>query len=449
MQFNDTRPVQKQGVRPAVRATLLIVTGLIVLGAVACSWLADRAARTTEPPSSMTDGPPAVRGNVSPTPVAPPPPAVAAGDGNVPSPIAEREGWIRTLRDGAQATEARIQAARRLAESADPAALAALQEVIRDGPDELCVAIAEALGQCPHPASASILLGLLADPREAVVCAAVRGLARQDSIPALGELSRLLDDATQALSVRCEAAAGLAGMKQPGAMEALGRAAMQIGDEAIQSQLLDSVANRPLDECREFFQNYLQAPHLSPDLKVTALEALGHTPGEVGAILVDYLGNPDSELRAAAAWALSTADEPGALAAQLMSALLSESDPAVRRRLYQALANQEQVDWQSVLPVVQREGDVIARLAGLDLLASLLGNDLLRNSPFDQQLAYFDQTVVPELQNAALVGRSSDLRQQAIIALGRAGTPAALEALQDVYRRVDNAPVPAGPHPGE
>jgi len=34
-------------------------------------------------------------------------------------------------------------------------------------------------------------------------------------------------------------------MKQPAAMEALSRAAMQINDEAIVSQLLDGVANHP------------------------------------------------------------------------------------------------------------------------------------------------------------------------------------------------------------
>jgi HEAT repeat protein len=277
------------------------------------------------------------------------------------------------------------------------------------------------------------------DKSEAVVLAAVRGLAGQDSLPALEALSRLLYDPTRLLSVRCEAASALARMRQPGAMEALGHAAAQIDDEAILSHLLDSAGDRPLSESSAFLRNYLQAPAVSTDLKVTAWEALGQAPGEVGTFLSEYLGNSDPEIRAAAAWALSTADEPGAVTSQLMPLLQSEPDAEVRERLYQALANQENVDWQSVLPALQKESDPNSRLAGWDLLAGLLRDNQLEDSPSPQQLAYFDQTGVPEFKNTALTG-TPGTRERAIIALKRAGTPAALEAVQYVN---DHAAEPA------
>jgi len=446
MQSNGTGPVHTKGIRPAVWGTLLVMAGLAVLGTVAFSWLAAKPTRSAEPQTAADEpafvSAAAVQETVSNAPVASPAPAVAAEQEIVPSQPPDVDALIRTLKDGTESPEARINAARRLAGVGSNEALAALKEVLLTGPDELRAAIAEALGNCPHPECPFILLGLLADRSEAVVRAAVRGLARQDSIQALDALNRLLHDSTKALSVRCEAAAGLASMRQPAAMEALSRAAMLNNDEAILSQLLDGVADHPIGESRDFFQNYLRSPHVSTDLKVTALEALGQTPGEVGSFLADYLRNPDPELRAAAAWALSTADDPGSLASQLMPLLQSESDPEVRRRLYQALGNQENVDWQTILPALQRETDAIARLAGLELLAGLLRNDILQNRSSEQQLAYFDQTVVPELKTAALSGRSSEIRKQAIIALKRAGTPAALEAVQHVNQHAGDQIAP-------
>jgi len=57
-------------------------------------------------------------------------------------------------------------------------AVAALKEVLLTGPDELRAAIAEALGNCPHPESLSILLGLCGTevrPSFAPQCAVWRG----------------------------------------------------------------------------------------------------------------------------------------------------------------------------------------------------------------------------------------------------------------------------------
>lgn len=434
MQTHNPGPVQTKGIRPALWGGLLIATGLVILGAILYSR---QAAMPTPTEESVADNPaaadlPQVQED------APAEPATADGlaakSNDVPDPASNLADWIRILKDAAQPIAARIQAARTLASAGSDEAVAALKAVLPAAPDELRAAIAEALGKCPHPESLTMLLGLLVDQSEAVVLAAVRGLAGQDSPQALEALSRLLYDPTKLMSIRCEAAAALARMRQPGAMEALGRVAAQINDEAILSHLLDSAANRPISETGVFFRNYLQAPTVSTDLKVTALENLGQSPGDVGSFLAEYLGNPDAEIRQAAAWALSTADEPGALTDQLIPMLQNETDAEVRERLYQALANQENVDWQSILPALQQENDLNARLAGFDLLAGLLRNGTIANTASPQQLAYFDQTVVPELKNTALSG-TPFIRKRALIALNRAGTPAALEAVQAINQQ--------------
>jgi hypothetical protein len=114
----------------------------------------------------------------------------------------------------------------------------------------------------------------------------------------------------------------------------------------------------------------------------------------------------------------------------LLASLQGEQDPEVRRRLYQALGNQESFDASTALALIQRETDASARMAGMDLVASSL-----HNNPTPELQTYFDQTAVPALKNAALTGESSHERMAAVIALVRAGTPSAMSALQVVAQQ--------------
>ena len=49
-------------------------------------------------------------------------------------------------------------------------------------------------------------------------------------------------------------------------------------------------------------------------------------------------------------------------------------------------------------------------------------------------LAYFNQTAVPELRTTAVSGSDLGDRLSSVLALGRAGTPEALQALEEVAR---------------
>ena len=169
---------------------------------------------------------------------------------------------------------------------------------------------------------------------------------------------------------------------------------------------------------------------VSSDLRVAAIESLWQAKGDPTAFLAGYLSDSDAEVRAAAAWAMSATDATGNAGPQLLAALQGEQDAYVRRRLYQALENQQSFDPGTALALVQRETDPTALTAGMDLLARTL-----RDNPTSELQNYFDQTAAPALQNMALSGETSSERIAAVIALIRASTPSAMSALQDIAQQ--------------
>ena len=127
---------------------------------------------------------------------------------------------------------------------------------------------------------------------------------------------------------------------------------------------------------------------------------------------------------------MSATDSTGNSGSQLLAALQGEQDADVRRRLYQALGNQETFDASTALALVQRETDPAARVAGMDLLAKTV-----HDNPTPELQTYFDQTAAPALKNTALTGETSNDRMAALIALVRASTPSAMSALQDLAQQ--------------
>jgi HEAT repeat protein len=154
--------------------------------------------------------------------------------------------------------------------------------------------------------------------------------------------------------------------------------------------------------------------------------------------LLNYVSDSDPEVRASAAWAISATEATGNAGSQLLASLQGEQDPDVRRRLYQALGNQETFDASTALALVQRETDPTARIAGMDLLASSL-----RSNPTPDVQTFFDQTAAPALKNTALTGESSFERMAALIALVRAGDAASMSALQDIAQQATDPRVKA------
>lgn len=337
---------------------------------------------------------------------------------------------IARLLDPKESLAARRAAARALARSGTAEALEALECVLREGPAALRAAAAEALGECPSPDARPMLLTLANSADESAARGAMRGLAALGDAAAAKVLAAILADDKKSAALRTEAALALGGVRDPAALGALTRALRAIRDETILNPVLDGLGHRPFAETAAIFSEFLQRDDITAASRVAAIEALGHVPDSATSFLLGYANDPNQELRAAAGWALNSADNPGEIAPQLLGWLQQENDPAVRLRLYQALSRQDAVASAAVLPAIQRESDADARVAGLGLLADTLRAD---GNPVASR--YFDATAVAELKTTALTSARLDQSLAAIMALDRAGTPAAVTALGDIAQQ--------------
>jgi HEAT repeat protein len=347
---------------------------------------------------------------------------------------------IAQLFDGSLPLAARRQAARTLARLGSATAMIALKSALADrsSPAYLKAAVAEGLGNCPSPEARGLLNGLINDPDEITARGAVRGLALTGDADAVNSLGVLLFNQEVPLSVRNEAALALGDVNLPGALDALTRAVTEITDQNVVENVLDGLGKRPFSETEIFFSSYLASQDTPAESKVAAIEALGNAQGGVSPFLLKYLGDPDADLRGAAAWALTAGGDTNDAGPQLTAALQQEADPKVRAQIYQALEKQSGEDPQAVLPLVQNESNPAAQLAGFTYLAETLGA-----SPSPEVTDFFNQTAVPELENAALTSDSAQNRLAAVIALEQAGTRAASDALQEIAQQSTDSRVAA------
>jgi len=344
---------------------------------------------------------------------------------------------VSAINDSSKSIKDRKEAMKALAQIASAEALAALKAALQSGPDELRAAIAESLGECTTDECTATLLGLLNDPNQAVVEAAIKGLAQQGTPQAVEALTKLLYDSSRSSALRGEVAAALGSVNQPGIVDTLSQAAANISDQEIVTQIVNALGGRDFAETQAFFQSYLRNPNISSELRVEAVEALSHAQGDPSAFLASLASEVDSDVRIAAAWAMSATETSGTAGAQILSLLQSEQDPDVRLRLYQALRNQETVDLALALATVQKESDPSARVAGLSMLAKNL-----RDNPTPELQSFFDQTAASELKQIALSGEDPHDRMAAVVALTRvARTPSAQAALIEVAQQSNDPKV--------
>jgi len=409
------------------------VVGVVVVACVALLWTTRPSHRT----SSSGDPPPPSGGNTA----APAPFGKGFLKSIVPKASAPQTNdlsqsqLIAQLLDPKESLTARRAAARALARSGAEDAMEALECVLRDGPAQLKAAVAEALGECPSPGARPLLLALAKGPDETTARGAMRGLAALGDAAASDMLASSLFDEKKSTALRTEAALALGSVREPAALDALTRAVREIRDETILNHVLDGLGHRPFAETEAVFIEFLKRDDSTTASRVAAIEALGHVPDSASTFILGYGNDPNQELRAAAAWALTTADNPGEIGPQLLGWLQQESDSAVRLRLYQALSHQDAIASSAVLPSVQRETDDEARVAGLGLLA-----DTLRTDGNPDASRYFDSTAVAELKNTVLTSGRLDQSLAAIMALDRAGTPAALAALNEIAQHPTDPP---------
>ena len=339
---------------------------------------------------------------------------------------------LAQLLDESVSLSARRQAARALAQIESDEALAALKQILASGPPYLKAAIAEGLGQSPHPESHTLLLDLVNGPDVIAARGAARGLALRGDADSVQTLADVLFNEQRAVSVRAEAALSLGAAQFSGAQESLVRALGEIRDETIVDSVLEGLGRRPFADTQEIFRNYLDSKIVSTESKISALEALHETDGNVAPFLLKYLADGNPDIRAAAAWALSAAGNDlngvsSETGAQVLAVLTREPEANVRARLYEVLAEQNNVDATAILGLVRTESDVNARLAGLTCLAGTLQSP----SAFDVAL-FFEQIAVPELKNMALQANDPESRLLSVIVLRRAKTPGSLTALQSI-----------------
>lgn len=326
--------------------------------------------------------------------------------------------------------QVRRHASESLVKDGSQLALDALQKALALKNPEVRELIAEALGQSPRPESHGLLVGLLGDASDVVAMAAIRGLSAQGTPAGATAINTVLLDAARGTDVRAEAAAGLGTMARAEALDALTAAIGLVQENSVLSEVVRSLGRRPIEETQNVLRSFLDSPHTPAELKVDAVEGLAEAKGDATPFLLEYARHTDPEVRSAALWAMASLETPGHAGAELMAQLDVEASPAMRKHLYQALANQQQFDLQRAWEHITAEKESVSRLAGLDFLARVV-----QRSPTPEMVTFFDQRAVPELKQAALDGTVRDARMSAVLTLRRARTASSFAALRDIGRQ--------------
>lgn len=154
------------------------------------------------------------------------------------------------------------------------------------------------------------------------------------------------------------------------------------------------------------------------------------------AFLVAFLADADPQVRTLAAWGLMSGEEAEARQREIVEFVRHEQNPEVRAALYRFLQGQNSIKCSTLVELVRGEEDRQTWLAGCDLLAGAV-----QGKPTAETMDYFNLEVVPELKQSAVDGPNLHFRIAAIIALRRAGTPEAVEALREIVQTSADAQV--------
>jgi HEAT repeat protein len=203
------------------------------------------------------------------------------------------------------------------------------------------------------------------------------------------------------------------------------------------AQILDALGRFPFETVAGTFRQFLSAPGVPPEKRVVALEALAYSSAGAVPFLLGFAeGDADADVRASAAWAISTHGRYRDIAPMLTDMVEAEPDEDVRRRLYEALLPQSGIPAERLLPGVLEEEDIAARVAGFNALASAV-----TQGSSETFAATFDLQIVPELLQIALSDNSVNIRMRAVFALRRAQTDAAQAALAEIASHASNTQI--------
>jgi HEAT repeat protein len=344
-----------------------------------------------------------------------------------------RETIERFLDEGADLA-ARRDFAFRLAREGTPEALAALQQVLGAASPADLEHMLWLIGRAGNPATVPLLESLLRHTDESVARAAIRALGLIGTDTAVRHVADLLSDPACPEALRIEAAVTLGTVQTTTAQLALTEAFARLPSGEVASEILHGLGRYDFDRVAPVFRSYLSSPTASGDLRVAAAEALAKSSADAVPFLLEVArADADPEVRASAAWAISTHQTAERFGSRLTEMAEGEADVEVRRRLYEAMINQSDTSAGRIFPLVLAEEDTAARIAGLNALG-----ESVRQDPSSSAAQDFDEKLVPELQRLATSPNSLNLQIRAVFALRRAGTPAAREALA----RIESAAPP-------
>ena len=325
----------------------------------------------------------------------------------------------------------------RLARAGTPEAMAALSQVFQTAGPEHKAFMLQLIGSTGNPGVKDWLWQWLTDSDIRVVMAAIRGLSAIGGTDVSERLITLLRDSKQAEQVRIEAALGLGAMGTPEAADMLAKAFSETKEPELGMQILDSLGRFPFEIVASTFKQVLSSTGVPPETRVAAVESLAYSStGAVPFLLGFAESDADADVRASAAWAISTHGRYRDLAPVLTDMVEAEPDEDVRRRLYEALVPQSEIPAERLLPSVLEEEDIASRVAGFNALASAV-----TQASSGEFALTFDQQIVPELLEIAMADNSVNIRMRAVFALRRAQTDASQAALAEIARHASNTQI--------
>jgi len=335
------------------------------------------------------------------------------------------EETIRRFLDPSVDWTERRAFAYRLARVASPECIAALLSVLEIAPAEQKAFMAKLIGSTRNPSAKAALWSLLQDPDERVVMATISGLSAIGGDDVAGRIAVIMSDSGQSDQIRTAAAMGLGTIGTPAACQALIVSLSEPLSNGLTTQILNGLGRFKFSAVENTFRQYLDAPETRPEMRVAALEALATSSVEAVPFLLRFAQDDnDAEARASAAWAISAHVNVTDLGPKLSEIAERESAPDVRRRLYEALLPQDVIPAERLLPIIQAEEEIAARVAGFNAIGHAASQQ-----PASTITATFDQQIVPELLKIATSPNSLNIQMRAVFALRRARTPAANSAL--------------------
>ena len=197
-------------------------------------------------------------------------------------------------------------------------------------------------------------------------------------------------------------------------------------DDKLRVAAFEALAGVDPSHAAKVLSSVLSQQAVDAELLVAFLEALGDEPADGATdVALPLLSHASSEVREEAAWVLSVnaADHP--VSREVLEALRSEADPAVRARLFEALGADASEYAETILTLVQKEEAPSVRIKGYQALAQMASAN-----PSGQAGRLFDANAVPELSENALTAPEYSIRFGSFVALRTARTSGAAEAIR-------------------